>query len=213
MQFLTGSVWLYILTETLTENFLLTLLSLKSIITSSDQLLQLLLLLTYLYPQVTSDPLIARLSVTVKKSFNMPAFINHSNVFPLGAWNALSVYMSASLTRCILTLIVRPVFYSLVIALWLYVFAPPELCFVRNRKCCRIKGAQQRWVWFGTLLMWFCLFHKVSKLCFLSFLKVYDLMFVCVNLYACDNFFVLDLMYVCVCVCVMRKTTLNLLIS
>lgn len=78
------------LVHILTEIFLLTL---------KDASLPLLTsaLFTYLYPPRSPLTPIARFSVTVKKSFNMPAFINHSNMFPLGAGNALSAYTPASL--------------------------------------------------------------------------------------------------------------------
>lgn len=134
----------------------------KSIITSSDQFLQLLFLFSYLYPPRSPLTPTARLSVTVKKSFNMPAFVNHSNLFPLGAWNAFSVYMPAfNLTlivhscllftcHCSLTLCVRPTSND-TCGLW------QEGYELLN------KGNAAKMGKFWTLLMWFCMFHKLRK--------------------------------------------------
>lgn len=98
-------------------------LSQKSTITSSYQLVLLLFLSTYLYS--ARSPLTLPLHnfpVTVKKSLDMPAFINHSAVFPFGARHSVSphaCFPDQPICLCILTLIVHSVFYSLVIAVWL----------------------------------------------------------------------------------------------
>lgn len=156
--------------------------------------------------KVTSDPPppIARLSVTVKKSFNMPAFINHSDMFPLGAWNALSVYMPALLTSwsfCASSLSLYTQLFIHLSLLFDFVFAPPWMIVVeKNMNCCWIKGTQQRWVWFGTLLMWFCMFHKPGKSLFFTLFEcLWSYVCVCVNPYACEHFFC-HWSHVCVCV-------------
>lgn len=221
MQFLTGSVWLDLWTFWQRQDFLLTLLSQKSIITSADQLLQLFFLSTYLYPPRSPPTLIARLPVTVKKSFNMPAFINHSNMFPLGAWNALSVYMPAFPTfLCILTLIVHSVFYSL--ALWLYVFAPTsnDSCGLRGEGCELLlnKGnaAKMGMIW-NTINVILYVPQAEQIIVFYPFwmcmiLCVRECVCVCVNLYACENFFLLSIsvcMCVCFCVIYLSRNTAN----
>lgn len=124
MQFLTGSVWLYILTET--ENFLR--LSQKSFSTSSDQLLQLLFLFTYLYPpKVTSDPPPLHDFLWLwKEVFICLLLLTAWTLFPLlGARDALSVLIPAFLTSWPVCAsspsLCTQSFYSLVIALWFFV--------------------------------------------------------------------------------------------
>lgn len=135
-----------------------------------------------------------------------------------------SVYTPAFLTSwsCCASHSHCTLFYSLVvIAPRLYVFAPPWMTFAvcekKNMNCYWIKGTQQRLVWFGTLSMWLCIFHKLNKFI------VSPPFFECVRSYVCVCKTVcmwafcgggVDLVCVCarVCVCVMRKTTLNLLI-
>lgn len=78
------------------QNFLLMLPSHMSVITCSDQLL--LLFLTYLYPEMSPlTPCARLLSVTVKKTLNMPALINHSTMFLLAS-NAFSFCLPAFLS-------------------------------------------------------------------------------------------------------------------
>jgi len=106
------------------------------------------------------------------------------------------------------------VFYSLVIALWVCVFAPHWMIVVvceEDMNCCWIKGTQQRWVWFGTLFTWFSMFHKPSKswgFCFTLFFFWMCMMLcmcacvcvcVCVNLHSCENLFCWS--HVCVRLC------------
>lgn len=100
---------------------------------------------TYLYP--ARSPLTLPLHnfpVTVKKSFNMPAFINHSTVLPLGARNSLSVHMPAfptSRSVCASSLsLCTQSFIHLSLLFDFYVFAPPRLiivvCEEKNMNCC-----------------------------------------------------------------------------
>lgn len=85
------------------QNFLLMLPSHMSVITCSDQLL--LLFLTYLYPEMSPlTPCARLLSVTVKKTLNMPALINHSTMFLLAS-NAFSFCLPAFLSSFFLLLV------------------------------------------------------------------------------------------------------------
>lgn len=155
-----------------------------NIITSSDQLLQ-AFLFAYLYPPRSprTRPL-HDFQWLWRNVFNMPAFINHSNMFPLGASkNALSVYVLAFPRLADLTLVVH-FFFIFTRHRSLTLCSPHlkwDICGSRG-VIVEIKGTQQRRGWFGTLLMWFCMFHKPSK----SFLLFFFLPFLNVcNVCAC----------------------------
>lgn len=70
--------------------------------------------------------------------------------------------------------------------------------------CYQIKGMWQR-IWFETLLLWSCLFHKQSKpfFLFVFVFPLFECVWCCVYLYACE--------IILSCASLMTKTTLNLL--
>lgn len=195
-----------------------TLLFIKRTLSSSASLLSLhLSFITKIMWPPPSPPLhsIAQLW---SKVLRMPAFIAHSNIFPVRFRNASSVTMPASPARC-------PVCASPLLLYTQSFIHLSTLCdlmcsphlewwsiFVRKKEYGINKGnAAQRGMIFGTLLMWFSMYHRDLFSFYYPFwmCMIVCLWELCVTLYARGSSLVV-LLYVCVCV--IRETTLNLLI-
>lgn len=190
MQFLMSSVWLSLLTET----------------THADFTFHKAHPVLFCIPALAS-PIFHHQSHVTPPLHN--CFKNACFYCPVKYW---SVTMPASPAR-------RPVcaspllFYSPVNTLWLNVFAPPRvIIYIFEEKRIWNKGnAAQRGMIFGTLLMWFSMYHRDLFSFYYPFwmCMIVCLWELCVTLYARGSSLVV-LLYVCVCV--IRETTLNLLI-
>lgn len=194
MQFLTSSVWLDTLTETLHANF--------SFCPQQSCSLSLLAAQVMCHSPPHQPPshidtlLIAQLWREVLK--NAPAFITHP-------WRCFVCHRVRHLDEmsCFtfyLFFISSSVACSSVNALWLNVFATASI-FVRKTIWKQREHSTEGWDFFGTLLMWFSMFCRdLFSFCYPFWLYDFFLWELCVNLYACGSFCLfLSILYVCVC--------------